>query len=82
MFSNIFNAVTYFAEPPSKSITDLRVQLYKKRQQKRDSDFDDSLENAVIESSDDVDDGDTVRTALSGNRYNRVLKRMRQLIGS
>ena len=48
----------------------MRVQLYKKRQQKRDSDYDDSLENAVVE-SDDVDDGDTVRTALSGNRYNR-----------
>ena len=51
----------------------MRVQLYKKRQQKRDSDYDDSLENAVVE-SDDVDDGDTVRTALSGNRYNCVEK--------
>ena len=30
--------------------------------------FDDSLENAVIDTSDDVDDGETVRTALSGNR--------------
>ncbi len=48
----------------------MRVQLHKKRKQKRrDSDFDDSLENAVVESPDDIDDGDTVRTALSGNRY-------------
>jgi hypothetical protein len=48
----------------SKSITDLRVRLYKKRQQKK-PELDDSLETAEII---DVDAEGKVRTALSGNR--------------
>ena len=42
--------------------------MKKRRNAAPAADFDDSLENAVIDTSDDVDDGEAVRTALSGNR--------------
>ena len=98
-----------FSDASGKAITDLRVQLYKKRQQttrsdvddtrlkSRASDFDDSrhhgrassdfddshhhkrrkarevdaddsLENAEVDTTDDIDDGENIRSALSANR--------------